>query len=115
VRQAMTEATETGGRIEILRDPSEAAAAADVLYTDVWTSMGQEDENEKRLRDFTEYQVNDDIARLAKPDYVFMHCLPAHRGEEVTASVINSDHSIVFQQAENRIHAQKAVLLKIMN
>jgi len=114
VRQAMAEAVETGGRIEILRDPAEAAAAADVLYTDVWTSMGQEDENEKRRGDFAGYQVNDEIARLAKPDYVFMHCLPAHRGEEVAASVIDSDHSIVFQQAENRVHAQKAVLLRLM-
>ena len=114
VKQAMAEAVETGGRIEILRDPAEAAAAADVLYTDVWTSMGQEDENEKRRGDFAGYQVNDEIARLAKPDYVFMHCLPAHRGEEVAASVIDSDHSIVFQQAENRVHAQKAVLLRLM-
>ena len=114
VRQAMAEASETGGRIEILRDPAEAAAAADVLYTDVWTSMGQEDENEKRLRIFAGYQVNDEIACLAKPDYVFMHCLPAHRGEEVAASIIDSDHSIVFQQAENRVHAQKAVLLRLM-
>ena len=114
-RQAMAEATETGGRIEILRDPSEAAANADVIYADVWTSMGQECENEKRLRDFTGYQVNDEIVRLARPDYVFMHCLPARRGEEVAASIIDSDHSIVFQQAENRVHAQKAVLLKLMS
>jgi len=115
VRQAMTDVTETGGKIELLRDPSEAAAKADVLYTDVWTSMGQEIENEKRQRDFTGYQINDEIARLAKPDYVFMHCLPAHRGEEVSASVIDSEHSIVFRQAENRIHAQKAILLELMS
>ena len=115
VRQAMAEAAETGGRIEILRDPAEAAAAADVLYTDVWTSMGQEDENEKRIRDFTGYHVNDEISRLAKPDYIFMHCLPAHRGEEVAASVIDSEHSIVFQQAENRVHAQKAILSKLLS
>ena len=115
VRQAMAEAVETGGKIEILRSPSEAAAAADVLYTDVWTSMGQETENEKRQRDFAGYQINDEIARLAKPDYVFMHCLPAHRGEEVAASVIDSEHSIVFQQAENRLHVQKAVLLELMS
>ena len=115
VRQAMSDAAETGGRIEILRSPAEAAVAADVLYTDVWTSMGQETENEKRRRDFAGYQINDEITRLARPDYVFMHCLPAHRGEEVAASVIDSDQSIVFQQAENRLHAQKAVLLKLMS
>jgi len=115
VRQATADAGETGGKIEILRDPSEAAADADVLYTDVWTSMGQEAENEKRQRDFAGYQINDGITRLAKPDYVFMHCLPAHRGEEVAASVIDSDRSIVFQQAENRLHAQKAVLLELMS
>ena len=115
VQKAMADAVETGGKIEILRSPSEAAADADVLYTDVWTSMGQEAENEKRQLDFTGYQVNDEIARLAKPDYVFMHCLPAHRGEEVTASVIDSDHSIVFQQAENRLHVQKAIMLKLMS
>ena len=114
-RQAVADASETGGRIEILRDPLEAAANADVIYTDVWTSMGQETENEKRQRDFSGYQVNDDVARLAKPDYVFMHCLPAHRGEEVTESIIDSEHSIVFQQAENRIHAQKAILLKLLS
>jgi len=115
VRQAMADGAETGGKIEILRDPLEAAANADVIYTDVWTSMGQEDENEKRQRDFAGYQVNDEITRLAKPDYVFMHCLPAHRGQEVAASVIDADHSIVFQQAENRLHAQKAILLKLMS
>ena len=114
-RQAMADAEETGGKIEILNDPLEAAENADVLYTDVWTSMGQETENEKRQRDFTGYQVTDAMARLAKPDYVFMHCLPAHRGEEVAASIIDSDHSIVFQQAENRLHAQKAILLELMS
>ena len=115
VRQATADARETGGRIEILRDPLAAAANADVLYTDVWTSMGQEAENEKRQRDFAGYQINDEMARLAKPDYVFMHCLPAHRGEEVASSVIDSDHSIIFQQSENRLHAQKAVLLELMS
>jgi ornithine carbamoyltransferase len=114
-RQAMADAAETGGRIEILRDPSEAAADADVLYTDVWTSMGQEDENEKRKRNFAGYQVNDEMTRLAKPDYIFMHCLPARRGEEVAESVIDSNHSIIFQQAENRLHAQKAIMLELMS
>ena len=115
VQKASADAAETGGKIELLLDPLEAAAAADVLYTDVWTSMGQEIENEKRQKDFAGYQINDEIARLAKPDYVFMHCLPAHRGEEVTESVIDSDHSIVFQQAENRLHVQKAIMLELMS
>jgi ornithine carbamoyltransferase len=115
VRQAGEEAAKTGGRIEILRDPSEAADNADVLYTDVWTSMGQETENEKRQRDFMGYQINYETARRAKPDYIFMHCLPAHRGEEVSESVIDSAHSVVFQQAENRLHVQKALLLELMS
>jgi ornithine carbamoyltransferase len=113
-RQAQKDAAETGGKIEILRDPAEAAVGADVLYTDVWTSMGRETENEKRQRDFAEYQINSGITRLAKPDYIFMHCLPAHRGEEVAADIIDSEHSIVFRQAENRLHVQKAILLKLM-
>lgn len=102
------------GCIEILRDPVAAATDADVLYTDVWTSMGQESEVAGRQKVFRPYQVNDTLAGRAKPDYVFMHCLPAHRGEEVSDSVIDSAHSVVFQQAENRLHAQKAILLALM-
>jgi ornithine carbamoyltransferase len=105
---------ETGSRIEVLHDPGEAADDADVIYTDVWTSMGAEAEAEERRKAFRRFQVNDALVSHAKPDYVFMHCLPAHRGEEVTGSVIDSGHSIVFQQAENRLHAQKAVLLTLM-
>jgi ornithine carbamoyltransferase len=114
VKWAKENAVATGGTIEILRDPIEAAKGADVLYTDVWTSMGQEAETAKRMQDFDGYQINDAIARHAKPDYVFMHCLPAHRGEEVSDSIIDSNHSIIFQQAENRLHAQKAILLALM-
>ncbi|MDR0843367.1 MAG: ornithine carbamoyltransferase [Acidobacteriota bacterium] len=114
VNWARENAGETGGKIEILHDPLEAAQDADVLYTDVWTSMGQEAENARRQQDFSGYQIDDKMAGRAKGDYVFMHCLPAHRGEEVAASVIDSSHSIVFQQAENRLHAQKAVLLALM-
>ena len=104
----------TGGKIEILHDPAAAARNADVLYTDVWASMGLESEAAKRRKVFRSYQVNDAVARHAKPDYIFMHCLPAHRGEEVADSVIDSPHSVVFQQAENRLHAQKAILLAVM-
>lgn len=115
MQQALTAAAETGGNIEILCDPAEAVADADIIYTDVWTSMGQESEDKKRRQDFAGYQVNDRLTRGAKPDYVFMHCLPAQRGAEVSASVIDSEHSIVFRQAENRLHVQKAVLLELMS
>jgi ornithine carbamoyltransferase len=104
----------TGCRLEIIQNPLAAAEGADVIYTDVWASMGLESEAEKRRQAFRSYQVNEAIVRHAKPDYLFMHCLPAHRGEEVSESVIDSPHSIVFQQAENRLHAQKAVLLTLM-
>jgi ornithine carbamoyltransferase len=114
VRWAKEQAVATGGTIEILRDPVAAAKQADILYTDVWTSMGRESEASKRRKAFKAYQIDDAMARHAKPDYIFMHCLPAHRGEEVTDSVIDSDHSVVFQQAENRLHAQKAILLALM-
>jgi len=104
----------TDATIEILNDPFLAAAAADVIYTDVWTSMGSEAETAKRQEAFRSFQVNDAVVARAKPDFVFMHCLPAHRGEEVSGSVIDSPHSIVFHQAENRLHAQKAVMLTLM-
>ena len=101
-------------RIEILKDPVAAVRDADVVYTDVWTSMGMEAEDAQRKKDFRGFQVNEALIRYAKPDYVFMHCLPAHRGEEVSDGVIDSPNSIVFQQAENRLHAQKAILLALM-
>ncbi len=104
----------TGAQVDILNDPLEAAKNADVIYCDVWTSMGQELENEKRLKDFAAYQVNEKLAAYAKQDYLFMHCLPAHRGEEVTASIIDSEHSVVIKQAGNRLHAQKALLVDLM-
>lgn len=91
-------------------DPREVVAKADVVYTDVWASMGQEDEQAERARAFRHYQVTADLMRLASPDAVFMHCLPAHRGEEVAAEVIDSPQSIVFLQAENRMHVQKGIL-----
>jgi ornithine carbamoyltransferase len=103
-----------GCRIEILHDPCKAAEDADVVYTDVWTSMGSESEEAERKNVFAPFQVNDSVVRYAKPDYIFMHCLPAHRGEEVSGSVIDSPHSVVFHQAENRLHAQKAVMVTLM-
>jgi len=103
-----------GYRLEILRDPAEAVEGADVVYTDVWASMGSEAEAAKRQEVFHSYQVNDSLFAHAKADSIFMHCLPAHRGQEVTDSVIDSPHSVVFQQAENRLHSQKAILLSLM-
>lgn len=114
VRAMEENARVSGSKMLVTTNPREAAEGADILYTDVWTSMGQESENEKRLRAFQGYGVNADIARLAKPDYTFLHCLPAHRGEEVSADVIDGPHSAVFDQAENRLHAQKAVLHELM-
>ena len=95
---------------EWISDPRAAVRGADVVYTDVWTSMGQEDEKEKRRRAFSGYQVNDALMQLASPRAVFMHCLPAHRGDEVTDSVIDGVHSVVYDEAENRLHIQRAIL-----
>lgn len=105
---------ETGASCHVTNDPREAVAAADVVYTDVWASMGQETEKEKRRQTFRPFQVNANLFRLAQPDAIFLHCLPAHRGEEVTDDVIDSPRSLVFQQAENRLHAQKALMLELM-
>ncbi|BBL71802.1 ornithine carbamoyltransferase [Methylogaea oryzae] len=103
-------AAKAGGHVEILRDPKSAAAGADLLVTDVWASMGQEEEQEKRRLAFADYQVDAALMRLAAPDAIFMHCLPAHRGEEVSAEVIDGPQSVVWDEAENRLHAQKALL-----
>lgn len=107
-------ALETGGSCTITNDPVEAVAGADVVYTDVWASMGCEAEAEKRSKIFRPFQVNAELFSKAKPDAIFLHCLPAHRGDEVTNEVIDSPRSFVFQQAENRLHAQKAILLELM-
>ena len=104
----------TGCNLDVTPDPFAAARGADVIYTDVWASMGQEAEAAARKRIFLPYQVNEELFSHAAPDAVFMHCLPAHRGDEVTADVIDSPRSVVFQQAENRLHAQKAVMLELM-
>lgn len=103
-------AGETGATVSLSHVPQEAARGADVIYSDVWVSMGQEMEAGKRLTDFNDFQINAELASLARKDYIFMHCLPAHRGQEVTEEVIDSTHSIIFDQAENRLHVQKAVL-----
>ena len=100
--------------IELGRDAKEAVKGADVIYSDVWVSMGQENETEKRIKEFEGYQINQDLVKLADKNYVFMHCLPAHRGLEVTADIIDGKHSVIFDQAENRLHAQKAVLLELL-
>ncbi len=111
---AAAQAAKTGGSCVVTNDPVEGVRGADVIYTDVWASMGQEAEAAERKRIFLPYQVNEALAAHAKPDYAFMHCLPAHRGEEVTSGVIDSPHSVVFQEAENRLHAQKAIMLELM-
>ena len=103
-------AERTGGQIKTTHDPMEAVRGADVIYADVWTSMGQEKEKEERLRVFPPYQVNAALVALAKPDVIVEHCLPAHRGEEITDEVADGPHSVLFDQAENRMHAQKAIL-----
>jgi ornithine carbamoyltransferase len=99
---------------EVTADPLEAVAEADAVYTDVWTSMGQEKESKKRLADFQGFQVTPEMMAAAAPAAVFMHCLPAHRGEEVAADVIDGPQSAVFDEAENRLHVQKAILVTLM-
>ena len=114
VEQARGFARASGSQITLLRDPFEAVREADVIYCDTWTSMGQEAEAEKRKAAFARYQVNDELVRAAKPDAIVMHCLPAHRGLEITDAVADGPHSVLFPQAENRMHAQKAILYKLL-
>ena len=114
VNWARQRGSETGGTCALTHDPVEAASDADVVYTDVWASMGQEAEKDLRREIFLPYQVNSALIGRAKYDAIFMHCLPAHRGDEVTDDVIDSAHSVVYQQAENRLHTQKAILLELM-
>ncbi len=112
--QARQYAAESGGRILDTADPRQAVKGADVVYTDVWTSMGQEAESEERRRVFAGYQVNPALVALAKPDALVMHPLPAHRGEEVVDEVLESSQSVVFDEAENRLHVQKALLARML-
>ncbi len=115
---AFKEATEaakaTGAKIEVVHSPQEGVKDADVVYTDVWASMGQESEAAKRKQIFMPYQVNAELMKHAKDDAIFMHCLPAHRGDEVTDEVIDAPYSVVFDEAENRLHAQKAIMYMLM-
>jgi ornithine carbamoyltransferase len=112
--RVLEQARQLGGRVDVTEDARGAATGADVLYTDVWTSMGQEAEKERRQEAFSRYQVNDTLVGFAKPSALVMHCLPAHRGEEITDAVLDGPRSIALDQAENRLHAQKAVILDLI-
>jgi ornithine carbamoyltransferase len=114
VNRARADAQTGGGQIVLTSEPKEAAQGADVVYTDVWASMGQEEERERRRKDLAAYRVDAALMAQARDDAAFMHCLPAHRGEEVSAEVMDGPRSIVFDQAENRLHMQKAVLLRLL-
>lgn len=114
VTRARQFAAASGGTVDLIGDPREAATGADVLYTDVWTSMGQEEESERRLRDFAGWTIDDGLVALMSSRGIVLHCLPAHDGEEITASVLYGDRSAAWDQAENRLHAQKALLSLIV-
>jgi ornithine carbamoyltransferase len=114
IRLSRLDAAKSGASINVQDDPAEAVKGADIIYTDVWTSMGMEKEYEERLKSFQRYQVNGALLEKAQEDVLVMHCLPAHRGEEITDDVIEGPRSIVFDQAENRLHVQKAILALVM-
>lgn len=114
LEQARKNAKKSGCKMEITNDPNKAVADADVIYTDVFVSMGQESEGKKRMQDFKGFQVNSKLLACAEKNAIFMHCLPAHRGEEVTEEVIDGPRSVVWDQAENRMHAQKAVIVSLL-
>ena len=114
VSKAKEEGKRSGCQVKVTHDPQEAVQGADIVYTDVWASMGKEKEHEERMKIFIPYQINLKLVRKAKEDYIFMHCLPAHRGQEVTDEVADSKNSVIFDQAENRLHTQKALLALVM-
>jgi ornithine carbamoyltransferase len=114
IRDADAIGAKTGGSVTLFTDPIESVAGADVVVTDTWVSMGKEDEKAERLRNFGQYQVNTELMALAKPDALFLHCLPADRGFEVTADVIDGPQSVIWDEAENRLHAQKALLVWLL-
>lgn len=114
VRESKLLAKKHGSEIEVTNNYKEAATNADVVYTDVWVSMGEEKEKEAKEKAFKSFQINEKLVSLAKRDYIFMHCLPAHRGLEVTNGVADSKNSVIFQEAENRLHAEKIILKKVM-
>ena len=113
--EVLVTASRYGARVDVTHDVAEAVREADVIYTDVWTSMGQEEDSARRQKAFGPYQVNADVVALAKPDALVMHCLPAHRGEEITADVVDGPRSVVLDQAENRLHIQKSVLVWLLD
>jgi len=114
VKNAMEDAAKTGTKLTITNDPKEAIKDADVVYADTWVSMGQEDEKAKKIKIFKDYQIDKELFSHAKSDAIFLHCLPAYRGYEVTEDVIDGPNSVIFDEAENRLHAQKAVMVKLM-
>jgi ornithine carbamoyltransferase len=114
IERTRQDAGKTGAQVLISNDPREAAANADVLYTDVWTSMGQESEAQERKNIFSPFQVNSELLKHAKPDVLVEHCLPAHRGDEITDEILDGPHSVVLDEAENRLHIQKAILYKLL-
>jgi len=114
VKQARANANKSGAKVELTTDPKQAVDGADVIYTDVWVSMGQEKEARERMKAFKDYQVNAQLLNGAKPDSIVMHCLPARRGQEITDDVIDGPQSVVWDQAENRMHAQKALLVSLL-
>ena len=114
VENAKKNAKYMGSKIEITNDPVKAVTNADIVYTDVWASMGQEEEAAERKKKFAKYQINPKLVRKAKEDYLFMHCLPAHRGEEVVDEVADSPNSVIFDEAENRLHVQKGIMALLM-
>jgi len=114
VEQARALAAKHGGRLEFMTDPADAVRGAQVVYTDAWTSMGQEAETVERRDAFARYRVDDKLLEIAGPDAVAMHCLPAHRGEEITSEVMDGPRSIIWDQSENRLHAQKALLVEVI-
>ena len=114
VKQSKAIADYMGSKVEVVTDPAAAVKSADIIYTDVWASMGQEAEAQERKKKFSGFQINPELVKNAKGDYIFMHCLPAHRGEEVVDAVVDSPNSVVFDEAENRLHVQKAVMALLM-
>jgi len=114
VEEAKMLASKSGGSVNVIEDPREACKNADVIYTDVWASMGQESDFNAKEKILRPYQVNKELFSLAKKDAFFMHCLPAHRGEEVTSDVIDGPNSVIFDEAENRLHVQKSIILFLM-
>ncbi len=115
VEIAKRDAEAQGSKIVLTTSPEEAIKDADVIYTDTWVSMGQEEEKAKRIKDFAGYEITEEMMKLAKPDAVFMHCLPVYRGYEASEAVVDGPQSIIFDEAENRLHAQKAVMVKLMS